>query len=73
VISYCNRLTNHSCNSGRGLIHKFLGVGEMIGVMPTGVQKTADSLALAADCLVAGGKEKLFTPMYLIKAVKPKK
>jgi sterol 24-C-methyltransferase len=48
-------------------------VGETIGVLPTGVQKTADSLALAADCLVAGGKEKLFTPMYLIKAVKPKK
>jgi len=32
-----------------------------------------DSLALAADCLVAGGREKLFTPMYLMKAVKPKK
>jgi sterol 24-C-methyltransferase len=58
---------------GRGTIHKFLGFFETLGVMPTGVQKTADSLALAADCLVAGGKEKLFTPMYLIKAVKPKK
>jgi sterol 24-C-methyltransferase len=45
----------------------------MIRIIPTGVQKTADSLALAADCLVAGGKQKLFTPMYLIKAVKPKK
>jgi sterol 24-C-methyltransferase len=35
----------------------------MIGAIPKGTQKTADSLALAADCLVAGGKEKLFTPM----------
>jgi sterol 24-C-methyltransferase len=57
---------------GRGTIHKALGVGETVGVIPTGVQKTADSLAVAADCLVAGGKQKLFTPMYLIKAVKPK-
>lgn len=39
---------------GRGLIHKFVGLGEMVRVMPQGTQKTADSLALAADCLVAG-------------------
>lgn len=56
---------------GRGLIHKCLGVGETIGVIPKGTQKTADSLALAADCLVAGGKQKLFTPMYLMVARKP--
>jgi sterol 24-C-methyltransferase len=48
---------------GRGLIHKLLGVGEMTGLIPKGTQKTADSLALAADSLVAGGKQKLFTPM----------
>ncbi|KIY02672.1 uncharacterized protein Z520_01137 [Fonsecaea multimorphosa CBS 102226] len=57
---------------GRGLIHKFIGVGETLRVMPRGTQKTADSLALAADCLVAGGKQKLFTPMYLMIARKPK-
>ncbi|KIX07210.1 uncharacterized protein Z518_01863 [Rhinocladiella mackenziei CBS 650.93] len=56
---------------GRGLIHKFIGLGEMLRLMPRGTQKTADSLALAADCLVAGGKERLFTPMYLIIARKP--
>lgn len=56
---------------GRGLIHKFIGLGETLRVMPHGTQKTADSLALAADCLVAGGREKLFTPMYLIVARKP--
>jgi len=57
---------------GRGLIHKFIGLGETLKVMPHGTQKTADSLAWAADCLVAGGKQKLFTPMYLMVARKPK-
>lgn len=56
---------------GRGIIHKFVGGLEMIGLAPKGTQKTADSLALAADCLVAGGREKLFTPMYLMVGRKP--
>jgi sterol 24-C-methyltransferase len=56
---------------GRGLIHKFVGAMEKVRLFPQGTQKTADSLALAADCLVAGGREKLFTPMYLMIARKP--
>lgn len=56
---------------GRGIIHKFVGGLEVIGLAPKGTQKTADSLALAADCLVAGGREKLFTPMYLMVGRKP--
>ncbi|KAF2500221.1 hypothetical protein BU16DRAFT_614008 [Lophium mytilinum] len=56
---------------GRSIVHKFVGGLEMIGIAPRGTQKTADSLAVAADCLVAGGKEKLFTPMYLMVARKP--
>lgn len=56
---------------GRALIHRFIGVGEMLRLMPQGTQKTADSLAVAADCLVEGGKQKLFTPMYMIIARKP--
>ena len=56
---------------GRGLIHKFVGALETIKLAPKGTQKTADSLALAADCLVAGGKQKLFTPMYLMVGRKP--
>lgn len=56
---------------GRGLVHKFIGVGETLRVMPKGTQKTADSLALAADCLVKGGQQKLFTPMYLMVGRKP--
>lgn len=58
---------------GRGLVHKFIGVGEILRVMPRGTQKTADSLAVAANCLVAGGQQKLFTPMYLMVARKPMK
>ncbi|TKA82045.1 hypothetical protein B0A55_01506 [Friedmanniomyces simplex] len=57
---------------GRGLVHRFVGALEMIRFAPRGTQKTADSLALAADCLVAGGKQKLFTPMYLMVGRKAK-
>ena len=56
---------------GRGAIHKFVGGLEMLGIASKGTQKTADSLALAADSLVAGGRQKLFTPMYLMIARKP--
>ena len=58
---------------GRGMTHRFVGLLEILGVAPKGTQKTADSLAKAADCLVAGGKEKLFTPMYLMVGRKPAK
>lgn len=57
---------------GRGTVHRLVGALETIGLAPRGTQKTADSLAKAADCLVAGGKEKLFTPMYLMVGRKPK-
>lgn len=56
---------------GRGLAHRFVGTFETVGLFPKGSQKTADSLAWAADCLVAGGKKKLFTPMYLMVGRKP--
>ena len=58
---------------GRGLMHRFVGALEMVGVAPKGTQKTADSLAKAADCLVAGGRDRLFTPMYLMVGRKPAK
>jgi sterol 24-C-methyltransferase len=56
---------------GRGLVHRFVGTMEKFRLFPKGTQKTADSLALAADCLVAGGEKKLFTPMYLMVGRKP--
>ena len=57
---------------GRFMAHNAIGGLERVGLAPRGTKKTADSLAHAADCLVAGGKEKLFTPMYLMVARKPK-
>lgn len=56
---------------GRGFVHRFVGALETVGLAPKGTQKTADSLALAGDCLVAGGEQKLFTPMYLMVGRKP--
>lgn len=58
---------------GRLIIHNLVAGLERIRIAPKGTKKTADSLAEAADCLVAGGKEKLFTPMYLMIARKPAK
>lgn len=56
---------------GRAVVHKFVGALETICMAPKGTRKTADSLATAADCLVAGSEEKLFTPMYLMDGHKP--
>lgn len=56
---------------GRSIVHRLVGAMEVVGVAPKGTAKTADSLALAADCLVAGGRDKLFTPMYLMVGRKP--
>ncbi|RKF74081.1 Sterol 24-C-methyltransferase [Golovinomyces cichoracearum] len=56
---------------GRGLTHRLVGVLENLGLAPGGTQKTANNLEVAADCLVAGAKEELFTPMYLMIARKP--
>jgi sterol 24-C-methyltransferase len=44
--------------TGRNTIHGFIGLLEKIGIAPGGTQKTADSLAVAADGLVAGGEQK---------------
>ena len=56
---------------GRGIAHQLMGFMELTGLAPKGTKKTADSFALAADCLVAGAKEDLFTPMYLMVGRKP--
>ncbi|KAK2735075.1 Delta(24)-sterol C-methyltransferase [Myotisia sp. PD_48] len=56
---------------GRGIVHRFMGGLETFGLLPKGSQKTGDSLALAADCLVKGGELNLFTPMFLMIGKKP--
>ncbi len=56
---------------GRGFAHRFAGLLELVGYAPKGTKKTADTLAVGADGLVAGAKLKLFTPMYLMVGQKP--
>ena len=56
---------------GRGAVHRLVGAMETLRLAPGGAQKTADALAITADALVAGGREKLFTPMLLMIARKP--
>jgi sterol 24-C-methyltransferase len=56
----------------RWMIHRTLGFGESIGIIPPGTAKTADGLAIGGDALVKGAREKLFTPMYLMVGRKPK-
>lgn len=56
---------------GRLLAHNFAGLLEVAKLAPAGTKKTADSLGEAADCLVAGAEQHLFTPMYLMVGKKP--
>ncbi|RYP35301.1 hypothetical protein DL768_011004 [Monosporascus sp. mg162] len=56
---------------GRGIAHGAAALLEATGLAPKGTKKTADSLAKAGDCLVAGGRKHLFTPMYLMVGKKP--
>jgi len=54
-----------------------LGIGCLLTVMetlrlaPMGTAETARELSDGGDALVAGGREKLFTPMYLMVGRKP--
>lgn len=57
--------------AGRTVSHAFIWALETLRLAPPGTRKTADSLAKAADALVQGGKEGLFTPMFLMVARKP--
>ncbi|KAJ1325425.1 sterol 24-C-methyltransferase [Microdochium nivale] len=58
---------------GRGLAHHLCGALEVLRLAPAGTKKTADSLAKAADSLVAGAEKDLFTPMYLMVGKKAEK
>ncbi|PKI84803.1 Erg6p [Malassezia vespertilionis] len=46
---------------------------EKLGLVPKGTYDMGESLKVAADALVAGGQQKLFTPMMLFVARKPSK
>jgi sterol 24-C-methyltransferase len=55
----------------RSVVNRMLGALEALGIAPGGTTKTAESLAGAADALVAGAQQNLFTPMYLMVGRKP--
>ena len=55
----------------RYISHGLLGILELLRLAPPDARKTAETLGVAADALVAGGREKLFTPMQLYVARKP--
>lgn len=44
---------------------------ETVGIAPKGTYDVGESLKVAAEALVAGGKAKLFTPMMLFVSRKP--
>ena len=56
---------------GRKFTSAMISVMERFGVAPPGSKKVVESLEEAAVGLVAGGKQKLFTPMMLFVARKP--
>ncbi|KAF3771097.1 hypothetical protein M406DRAFT_248043 [Cryphonectria parasitica EP155] len=56
---------------GRWLAHGFMGALETLRLAPPGTKKTGSSLAQASEALVLGGKERLFTPMFLMVGRKP--
>lgn len=56
---------------GRMGIGYLLRTLEALRLAPSGTAETAKELSAGGDALVAGGREKLFTPMYLMVARKP--
>lgn len=57
--------------AGRFAMETLLATLEKVWIAPSGTAETARELSAAADALVAGGKEGLFTPMYLMVGRKP--
>lgn len=56
---------------GRYFTRYVLSALELVRIAPPGMVKTSDSLCAGAEALVLGGKEKIFTPMYLMIGRKP--
>lgn len=57
--------------AGRFGMEMLLSTLEKVRLAPSGTAETAKELSVGADALVAGGKEGLFTPMYLMVGSKP--
>uniref|UniRef100_A0A3Q7JFC5 Methyltransferase n=1 Tax=Solanum lycopersicum TaxID=4081 RepID=A0A3Q7JFC5_SOLLC len=56
---------------GRFFTRNMVKILERVGLAPEGSQKVQAMLEQAADALVEGGKEGIFTPMYFFLARKP--
>lgn len=56
---------------GRVVTQMALGLLERIHIVPQGTQEVGHALEIAADCLVAGAREEIFTPMMLYICQKP--
>lgn len=57
--------------SGKVVTQTAVRLLELVGLAPKGTYDVGEALKLAADALVKGGQQKLFTPMYLVIARKP--
>lgn len=66
-LMYTFRMTHF----GRYFTRYLLVALEAVRLAPPGMVKTSDSLCAGAAALVLGGKEKIFTPMYLMIGRKP--
>ncbi|KAI0819926.1 delta-sterol C-methyltransferase [Trametes gibbosa] len=58
-------------SSGKFVTHHGLWLIEKLGVVPKGTWEVGETLKIAADALVSSGRDKLFTPMYLVVSRKP--
>ncbi|KAJ1564194.1 hypothetical protein HK096_009188 [Nowakowskiella sp. JEL0078] len=56
---------------GQTMTHTFVTVMETVGLAPAGTTKISGQLNHAAACLVKGGKDHLFTPMFFMLGKKP--
>ena len=53
------------------ITHNALWAMEKVGLVPKGTHDVGETLRVAATHLVAGGQQKLFTPMQLYLVRKP--
>ncbi|KAF1975828.1 hypothetical protein BU23DRAFT_632710 [Bimuria novae-zelandiae CBS 107.79] len=56
---------------GRPTMRPLIKVLEWVGIAPRGTATITEDLLIANDALVAGGREEIFTPMFLMITKKP--
>ncbi|KAG8794357.1 Delta(24)-sterol C-methyltransferase [Ceratobasidium sp. 428] len=57
--------------SGKLITQTVVKMLETVGWVPKGTYDVGEALKVAAESLVRGGQQKLFTPMYLVVSKKP--